>query len=358
MLWLSAAPAVRADVASGVWTGTLEGRGNYYWETSTRVLVPEGHLQLESPDGLRLGAGYLVDVISSASIAQGVGDDEVFTELRHGVEGNVGKEFDLGDLKLDLSARASYSTENDYKSLIYSLTTGLSFDERNTKLELSAAGVNDDVQASNDPDFEGELDGISLSVGLQQVLSPIMELGLGYQFAVLDGFLGNPYRSVQAGGAPVREAPPDTRYRHNANVRLKIFVPPTDTTVAVGYRGYIDSWEITALTPELRVYQAVFEGFLLEAGYRYYRQTSAYFIELGDGQYPRGYQGPTTDDPKLDDMVTHTMTFGAALRLDFLAETFLDFAQGSWIDLQVSRYLSTSTFGNGVIASAGGRLTF
>src|SRR5262245_18136952 len=69
-LVLFAAPRVQADDATGTWTGSLEGRGNYYWERSTRVVVPAAKIKLAAPNGLRVGADYLVDVITSASIAQ------------------------------------------------------------------------------------------------------------------------------------------------------------------------------------------------------------------------------------------------------------------------------------------------
>jgi hypothetical protein len=37
--WLGAPLA--ADEASGTWTGEVTVQGNYYWETSTRVVAPE-----------------------------------------------------------------------------------------------------------------------------------------------------------------------------------------------------------------------------------------------------------------------------------------------------------------------------
>ena len=87
----------QADEVTGTWSASVEGRGNYYWETSTRVLVPAVQVRADSPGGLHLGAGYLVDVITSASIAQtGGGSDTEFTELRHGVNALVGQTFDLG----------------------------------------------------------------------------------------------------------------------------------------------------------------------------------------------------------------------------------------------------------------------
>lgn len=357
-----AAPA-RADEASGTWTGTLEGRGNYFWETSTRVIVPEVELQLEAPNGVRAGVGYLVDAISSASIAQTGSDvDAVFTELRHGVHANVGKEFDLNGVQIDPSAHATYSTEDDYTSWIYGVNTDVSFGERTNKISLGVALVNDTVEANNDPSFDGELNGVTTSIAYERVLTPILVLTVGYQLGYLQGFLGNPYRRVLfEEGAPIREAPPESRTRHNASAKLSLYIPPTHTAVQLLYRGYIDSWDIGAVTPEIRVLQEVGDDLIVRAHYRFYAQTAASFVRSNGTPYPGSSgapMGPTSNDPKLTDLTTHTFGGGLEYRLSFLEGTFLGFAREASIDVSVDRYLSTSTFGDGVMATAGGRLPF
>jgi hypothetical protein len=349
----------RADEASGTWSGTLEGRTNYYWERSTRVVVPEGRLDLEAPNGIRMHGEYLVDVISSASIGQGVEEDGVITELRHGVGAGVGKELDFGSSQLDLSIHGTYSTENDYKSWIYGLETSLSFAERNSKISLGVTRVSDDIEANNDPAWSGELDGVTVSLGLEQILGPRITFSFGYQLAYLEGFLGNAYRRVTfEQGAPSRESPPDTRLRHNLTSRVA-FALPSGTAVHVLNRGYLDSWEIAAITPELRVYQELGQSSFVRLRYRFYAQSSAEFArETAYPGSPLDYTDPTTNDPKLLAMRTHTLGFAFEQRLDFLAGTFLDFAQQTWLDIGLDRYWSTSAFGNGVIGTVGGRMPF
>lgn len=354
--------SARADESSGTWTGSLEGRGNYYWENSTRVVVPEIELKLVTPGGLRMGVGELVDVISSASIAQtGSDEDSVFVEYRHGVHAEVGKEFELGSIQIDPHAHLTFSTEDDYTSWIYGLGVDFSFDERNHKLSLGVTLVNDSIEANNDASFQGELNGITGSIGYERVINTRMVLTLSYDLGLLEGFLGNAYRRVLfTQGAPVREAPPPTRLRHNAAARVSFIIPESGTAVQLAYRAYIDSWDIAALTPELRVIQEVGENLLVRAHYRFNAQTAASFIER-DGRYDGSgttYGGATSNDPKLAEIETHTFGGGLEYRLHFLADTFLDFASNATIDVNVDRYLSTSTFGNGIIASAGGRLPF
>ncbi|HEX2677541.1 MAG TPA: DUF3570 domain-containing protein, partial [Polyangiales bacterium] len=199
LLGAFALPA-RADEASGTWTGEVEGRGNYYYERSTRVIVPTIKAGVEAPNGVRLGAEYLVDVISSASIAQtGGGSDGVFTEYRHGVGLNVGKAFDLGQAQLDFTLHGHYSTEDDYKSRTYGLVSGLTWNDKATTLTLGLTRVDDTVLSNVTPSFEGNLQGLVTSLTLNQVLSPRVTFGIGYQLGVLEGFLSNPYRNALIG---------------------------------------------------------------------------------------------------------------------------------------------------------------
>lgn len=357
-LWACAWRAA-AQESSGTWGGSLEGRGNYYWERSTRVVVPAIKARLVAPSGIRVGVGYLVDAITSASIAGGASSDSLKTELRHAVTADVGKEFDLGDAQLDFTLLGTYSNEPDYKSIAAGLISSIAFDEKNTKLLLSATRVQDRVLDNADRTFDRGLSGMTVGPAWEQILSPVMVLTIGYQFGYLQGYLGNPYRrAVFAAHAPERESPPESRYRHAANARLQWFIPGSNTAVHLIYTAYGDSWDVSAIGPELRVYQQLGENWLLRPRYRFYAQTKAYFALSGVAKYPAGYEKPTTNDPKLTGFRTHTLGLSVEYHLSLLAGTVLDFAKDTWLDLAFDRYWSNSSFGNGIIATAGGRLTF
>jgi hypothetical protein len=358
---LGIATSAHADETTGTWTGQLEGRLNYFWERSTRVVIPTAKLSLEAPNGVRVNAAYLVDVISSASIAQTSGSsDGVFIEYRHGIGVGVGKKFALGDNELDLSAHGIYSTEDDYKSWLYGANGSFSWNDRNSTLLLGLTRVDDTVLSSADPTFKGQLSGLTTSLGFSQVLSPVLIFGLGYQFVYLDGFLGNPYRKTQlVGQAPNREKPPDQRLRHNAEAELSWFLPATATTLQLFYRAYVDSWDIVAMTPELRVYQQLGAAWVGRLRYRYYTQTRADFAPAnGATRYPMGYVGPTTNDPKLTAFDSHQVGLRFEFTLAALGGTFLDFARAGVLDLSFDYQWCSSTFGNNVIGTAGGRLPF
>jgi hypothetical protein len=349
-----------ADEASGTWTGQVEGRPNYFLERSTRVIMPAGRVSLEAPNGVRMHAEYLVDIISSASIAQtGGGKDGVFTELRHAVNLGGGKRISIGDEDLDLSAHAIFSTEPDYKSWIYGVRASYAFNERNSTLSLGVSGVSDTVLSDADPTFKKHLDGVTTSLGFVQLLSPVMMLSLGYQFVALNGFLGNAYRKVLIGPLPHPEAPPDTRLRHNAEGQLSWFLPHSQTTLQLYMRLYIDSWQLGALTPELRVYQQLSAAVVGRLRYRFYDQTKAdYALDSGETRYPVGYTGPVTSDPKMSAFHSHQIGVKFDFALAALGGTVMDFARSVVLDISFDYQWCTSSFGNNIIATAGGRIPF
>jgi hypothetical protein len=322
-------------------------------------VVPEIKARVISPNGVRIGAGYLVDAITSASIAAAATSDQVRTELRHGVHADVGKELDFGDKQLDLTLLGAFSLENDYRSIIYGLRTSLAWAERASKLSLTASRVQDRVLSNADRSFDRPLSGVTVGPSFEQVLAPVLVLTVSYQFGYLQGYLGNPYRRAAfASHAPEREDPPETRLRHTASARLAWYLSGTRTALHLIYTTYADSWDIAALSPELRVYQELGRDLLLRPRYRLYLQSAASFAPPASGKYAAGYMGPTTNDPKLAALRTHTIGLAVEYRLGFLATTVFDFAKNAWLDIGFDRYLSNSSFGNGIIGTAGAILPF
>ena len=77
-------PGVRAEDRISV-------RGAYFREASNRVVQPMMEVTKDLPGGYDIGGHFLVDAISSASIAQGALVDEVFTETRYEGSLSVGR---------------------------------------------------------------------------------------------------------------------------------------------------------------------------------------------------------------------------------------------------------------------------
>ncbi len=367
---VSASPA-SADQASGTWTGHVSAVGNYYWERSTRVIAPRFGLELVSPEGTRVDAHYLVDSITSASQATGALTDARFNEIRHEFGLGIGRELDLGKAQLDLNVMARLSREPDYLSTGGGLLATLSLNERSTLLHLGLTYLHDDVDKKlrgatridpttgrdlSDRGQVGQLDGWVLSVGWSQVLSPVLLAEVGYDLGYLTGFLANPYRTVPVSGMAQPENHPTERIRHTAYGRLAWYLPATGTALHLMYKAYLDSWDIAALTPEVRVYQDVGPFTTLRLRYRYYTQTRAFFYKpINEYSAEDMY---ITADPKMS--AFHTELLGLQLSLDmgFLDSTALEALHRATWDMSFEYIWNTNSYGNGVIAQMGLRVPF
>lgn len=366
---LLALPAARADEASGTWTGSVELRGNYYWETSTRVVAPEVRARIESPEGVRIDADYLVDAITSASIAAGVQEDIRFTEVRNqGVLG-VSRELDLGEAQLRLGTSGRLSHEPDYLATAITAYSALSLAQRTTVLSLALTYVHDEVGAVvrggearvddtgrdlSDRGRQGQLEAFTAVLTWNQVLSPIATLVTSYQLVHDWGYLQNPYRRARVGGGLQQELHPGARTRHTLSGRLAWFIPQTSTAIHLGYRAYIDDWDVAAINPEVRLYQMIGRSIVLRLRYRYYDQLESFFYSP---EYT-GAESYFSADQKMTNFDSHMV--GAQLRvgLDFLSQTPLSFLDRAWLDVSFNYWFQTSGFGDGVLAQAGIRAPF
>jgi hypothetical protein len=366
---LAAAPRARADEASGTWTGMVELRSNYYWETSTRVVAPEVRARLDSPDGTRITASYLLDAITSASLAAGAQEDIRFTEVRNQGTIGVSRELDLGDTQLRLGATGRVSHEPDYLATGITAFGALSLNQRTTVLNASLTYIHDDVGSVlrggmprvddtgrdlSDRGRQGQLEGLTAVVSWNQVLSPVTTLVTGYQLVHNWGFVQNVYRRTSVAGSLVPETHPDQRTRHSVWGRLAHFFPESQTAVHLRYRAYLDDWDVAAINPEVRVYQMLGPSVMLRLRYRFYDQTDSFFYQ---DMYDRPQQYVTAD-PKMEDF--HSHLWGGQLRvaLDFLGRTPLSFLERAWLDFSFDYWVQTSSFGNGILAQAGLRAPF
>ncbi|MEQ8457513.1 MAG: DUF3570 domain-containing protein [Sandaracinaceae bacterium] len=363
-----AAPAA-ADEASGTWTGSVELRANYYWETSTRVVAPEVRARLVTPEGVQIDGGYLIDAITSASIAAGVQEDIRFTEVRN--QGSLGasREFDLGEMQLRLGVLGGLSHEPDYFASRITTFSTLSLNQRSTVISGAFTYIHDNVGSVlrggmprtddtgrdlSDRGRQGQLEGVTASVSLNQTLSPVTTFVTGYQLVHNWGYLQNPYRRARVGGGLVAEDHPDQRTRHTLWGRLAHFFPETRTAVHLMYRAYLDDWDVSALNPEVRVYQLIGDSVVVRLRYRYHDQVDSFFFRT---EYS-GTEDFVTADPKMSNFFSHL--FGVQLRvgLDFLSRTPLSFLERAWVDLSFNYWHQTSTFGDAILAQAGLRAPF
>jgi hypothetical protein len=167
-------------------------RGAYYREASTRVIQPMVELQREAPGtGVDVAAHFLVDAITSASIAAGTQVDNVFTEVRDEVGLRARKRWQRSDLALSYR----YSAESDYWSHGVAASFGHRFWEDTASVRLSVGRSFDTVAANGrltvcrpdtDPMRSCALNVWFGGISYSQVLSPVAIAQVSYEGAYVE----------------------------------------------------------------------------------------------------------------------------------------------------------------------------
>ncbi|MEP6653898.1 MAG: hypothetical protein ABJA82_11090, partial [Myxococcales bacterium] len=312
-------------------------RGQYYREPSTRVVQPVAELAADLPGGVDMSTHYLLDAITSASVASGGSGDNLFTEYRNEVGVSLGKTWS----RLRLGAAYRYSAESDYWSHTAALSAALRVWSDTGTVALSAGLGKDQVGRrvqNNTPDgappsgtgcvptrlLTCPLDTVFAGVGYSQVLSPTLLVQGGYEVAVNNGYLASVYRGVPPWG---NELVPDNRVRQALSARGAKFFSGTNTGFQLHYRYYWDlkwqgsdpllvarslarseagnPWQVRSHTVEVRVYQAVGRDLELRLTARFYSQGPANFW-CDQAQVSGCYtdQPYRTADPKLQPVAT------------------------------------------------------
>ena len=325
--------------------GALSMRGGYYKEKSTRVIQPmiDGRVEV-SEEGVVDFHG-LVDSITSASAATGSAGQE-FTEERY--EGGAGYTHTLGRLQLGGSFRTS--TESDYDSYFVGLRAQLELFEKNVVVALAVGRsfdtITNGVAASGvTPLIEERLQTGLTSLSVSQLFSPQLVGTLTWDFIDSHGYQANLYRRVTGGSVPAPESVPELRLRNAVFLGLRGFLCPTETTLAGGYRFYLDDWGILSHSIEARAVQVLAPGLEARLRYRFYTQGEADFFQdrytqeqINDDSVYK------TDDEKLS--AFHTQTFGvqALVALAVLG------VEGNWSDVRLDligeRILQDNRFGD------------
>lgn len=366
-------------------------RGNYYREASTRVLQPTVEVEVDVPDErLSLGTAYVLDAISSASIASGAaqvtGGDVVFTEIRHEIMSYARSR--LGDWALGGFFR--YSTETDYisrslglsaardllqRSITLSLSYAYNFDrvyriQQNTLVRLPWCGGMVDVNRC-------EAGGAGVGSNLRQV----HYVSAGYAHAWLRSLLGlasvevartlgpqdNPYRGAQIPTSTV-EIHPLARTQVALTGGARWMIPSSPVVLEPRYRFTADSWLIRSHALDARVHVRVLDRLRLRARYRYYRQSASFLCtdspadDLDDGSQfyctTAGIEFATAD-PKLGAWHSHTPGVQVVYELDGLAKhKGLGWLAGGWIEATYNHVFQSNRYGNARLGALAFSLAF
>ncbi len=348
-------------------------RGAYYREPSTRVIQPTVEVERDSPSGWDVKAHYLVDTITSASVAAGTSADSIFTETRNEAALAVRKRWD----RSSVTASYKYSAESDYWSHAFGLTgaqrfwgdtanvavsLGASLDTLSSRFRTPACAVRPSISCSLDSYFAG--------LSYTQIISPVALAQVSLESAYIDGFQGNLYRQVPDLGY---EKLPSTRLRNAFAIQGAYYIPSLSLALRLQYRFYLDAtpgdlaqgspdpWHVYSHTVELRVYRPITQDLSVRLSYRQYYQWGANFwcnAIASAGCYPQDAIYYSTD-PKLGRMYTEY----PELELIWQAEALRDVPVLGWVaagtfTISYGRYFQSTSFGDAHVLQAGYTLPY
>ena len=268
-------------------------------------------------DSLSFSYQYYEDVISSASIDV-LSTASAYKETR--TQHNFGVDYLHGSTLY--SAGFIYSGEPDYKSNTAFFNVSQSMFGDLTTVSFGFTRGWDRVGEVDKGVFQrwvGDADHRNWSVGLSQVLTRNLLLGLNFESDESNGYLQSPYRVVRfvdpfnATGYSFGPAnAPNTRTGAAGSAQLKYYLP-WHAALDGNYRLYSDTWGILANTVKVGYTQSLFAAWTLDASARYYWQRPANFYS---DLYPfQDSQNFTSRDRELAQF--HSLTLGVGASWEF-----------------------------------------
>ena len=277
---------VRAANAPGENPWGVDATHLEYSESGGRMNVRVNQASAVVPIGesFRLKANFIQDLMSGASpVFNAPGPGGKTQQVLTGASvfdnrkaGDIGADASIGDNQLLL--RQGWSKENDYKSTWTSLEGKRDFNRKSTTLAVGFAFSDDGVSSHDAPnDFHTRIKR-DFFAGVTQIVDERSLVAVSLEYSYSNGFLSDPYKLVfvQSSGL-LRDARPDQRRQTAATVKYLAYVPAIDSALqAIGSLS-TDNWGIRSGALELQWKKELPGEWLVNAGARYYTQSSADF---------------------------------------------------------------------------------
>ncbi|GAB5379074.1 MAG: hypothetical protein Alis3KO_10620 [Aliiglaciecola sp.] len=227
-----------------------------------------------------VSANYYVDTISGASIDV-LATASPYEEER--TEHSVGVDFLHNKTLMNLNFTSS--SENDFEARSVHFGISQDFFGDLTTLSMGYSKGWDEVGKRGDENFLEEAERQQFQLGLTQVLTKNMIMGLTFENISDEGYLNNPYRAVrfvdptaERGFRFETEVYPNTRTSNAAAINLNYYLPYRASVYGEA-RIFSDTWGIDATSYKLGYIHTFGDNWLLDLRVRVYEQDSADFYQ-------------------------------------------------------------------------------
>ncbi|MEM7610764.1 MAG: DUF3570 domain-containing protein [Pseudomonadota bacterium] len=267
---------------------------------------------------------YYVDMITSASIDV-VTTASPYTEERK--QGSVGIDYLRGGTIMSLGF--TKSSESDFEAETFSFSVSQNMFGDLTTVTLAYGLGSDVVGMSTDETFAEDVRRQQYGIGISQILTRNLIVGLNVEGITDEGYLNNPYRSVRflnEDGVTYSnqgEVYPNTRTSGAASISGRYYLPYR-AALHGEYRFFSDTWGITANSFEVGYTHPWRYGLTFSTRYRFYTQEQADFYS---DLFPRqDFQNFMARDKELSTFTNQTVRAGVAW--DFGKQGFSVFSRG------------------------------
>jgi hypothetical protein len=233
-------------------------------------------------DSVSVSYQYYLDLISSASIDV-VTQASAYKERR--VQNNFGVDYLHNNTLYSIGYISSIEPDYNSKTGFFNISQSMFGDLTTVSFGYSGGfdRVGEVERGVVVPTFRADADHRTWTLGVSQVLTRNLLLGLNLETNENDGYLQSPYReiryidpSVPRGFSYGPSNDPNTRTGNAASAQLKYYLP-YHAALDGSYRFYSDTWGIHANTLVLGYTQPLSTSWTLDASARYYWQTHATF---------------------------------------------------------------------------------
>lgn len=196
-----------------------------------------------------------------------------------------------------------YSTENDYRSLSFGFNGAFYVNQQLTTLEYGFNTSKDYIDATDadKPIGAGRptnemKNRLGMLAGVSHILTKNTLVGASFSYALLDGYLSDPYKLAYVGNTPVHDNRPYWNEQFALSLMLREFFPSVNGALHADYRFYTSTWNLDSNTLELSWYQNLGGGWQIIPSIRMYDQTQAefyapyYTTTRTDGYYSSDYR--------------------------------------------------------------------
>ena len=193
-----------------------------------------------------------------------------------------------------------YSKENDYRSLSFGFNGAFYVNQNLTTLEYGVNTSKDYIDATdaaiyNRPTNEMK-NRLGMLVGASHILAKNTLISGTLSYALLDGYLSDPYKLASVAGNLVKDNRPYWNEQLALTLSLRQFFDEANGALHVDYRFYTSTWNLDSNTLDLAWYQNLGHGWQLIPSVRAYKQTKAEFYQpvydttRTDGYYSSDYR--------------------------------------------------------------------